>query len=656
MDPAQCLVDLLHSKDAPVLEAFLASDELPADYCSWARTADDTTFLTYAALESSVACMCVLLEAGVLVSDRDDDSDDLFRPAIVNGDVYVVILLLRAGAVPSVHSLRAAVTHGNLAVFHTICDAMVHPRNHLDFYVALIDACNRDDAYVAAYIFDCMGPGIAQSNLSRSTPIIRIAMAHPLSLRVLRVLVHKCIAVDLFRFDRYDVFAALVAFTTCNDGATVGALLRAGVPPDAPSPGCLGPLRVACRQLSLDLVVMLLDAGADLGDVYDNVSILREAVANCRCINGIRLVRLLLERGANPRDTVTSTRPDCFVPSTLSLVAHRNNCDLLHAFLGTGAFDDAGDDMLEDALRSAVHAGSIDVIRVLLARGVSPNVYCVPHCPFPGPRTCLLMSALRRGACNIGIILIDAGASASACAHCDIPHIHGLGSGMSRQSITLLIANGADVNATIVDESRSALRFAIWRICMESGDCGPLRCLVEAGVDVASPSACLTIADAIDCFMARDLERVISILVDAGCDFDGVQSLRLSPAVTATLLAAGVPMRMPLGGDMRGDEAFEFFRGGVYDPHPSSAREGSYIHAAQTLRAALVDALTPYIDERYVAEIVGDCVYIPAGRRRGVYETERREARASIALARKDVAVAFAARARLEFCSIVRSD
>lgn len=126
-------------------------------------------------------------------------------------------------------------------------------------------------------------------------------------------------------------------------------------------------LHIAAQENKVDILTMLLDAGAD-PNVVNNVgqTPLFDAVNG----NHLAAVKVLLKRGANPgwADTDEGRRP-------LHDAVEENYVDIARALLGAGASVDAVDMHDEHTpLVIASHQGHVEMVKLLLTKGANPNL------------------------------------------------------------------------------------------------------------------------------------------------------------------------------------------------------------------------------------------------------------------------------------------
>jgi ankyrin repeat protein len=129
-------------------------------------------------------------------------------------------------------------------------------------------------------------------------------------------------------------------------------IVRGGLPARgsrAPIPGALSPLQYAARDGRLEIATLLLDAGADINirDAND-ITPLIAAIVN----NRVDVARLLIDRGADIHAS------DWYGRTPLWAAVETRNMDLDNA-----SFDNSID-----------RAPHLELIKILLAKGVDPNV------------------------------------------------------------------------------------------------------------------------------------------------------------------------------------------------------------------------------------------------------------------------------------------
>jgi ankyrin repeat protein len=186
-----------------------------------------------------------------------------------------------------------------------------------------------------------------------------------------------------------------------NDDATqMRELLAAGVDPDGYDAAGNAPLHIAALQNNLQLIEILLDAGADIDRPRTGAgdTPLLEAVQHHRDDASL----LLLARGADP--TYAAWRG----PALRCAIQQNARPDIVDALIEHGAIENARDPSHVVALfRVAARAGKSAMLRKLVAAGVPPDLASESGYT-------ALMGAARKGHVEAARTLIELGASVNA--------------------------------------------------------------------------------------------------------------------------------------------------------------------------------------------------------------------------------------------------
>lgn len=239
--------------------------------------------------------------------------------------------------------------------------------------------------------------------------------------------------------DGVEVALFLRAFSR-NDVAGVKQALARGVSPNHALETGDPPLLRAVQNGSRELVLALLDGGADL---HRRHSAKGTALTQAAMSGNRELVELLLERGADVRH-----------PAERAVVgaANHGRLEILRLLLARGADPDAGDG---EALRLAAWHGNVEVIELLLTAGAEPTR------PGAGGRTAL-HTAASRGRAEAVARLLAADAEVNAGDDSKLTPLHGAATSGSVDAVRRLLAAGADVSARDKN-GRSALSLARYR-------------------------------------------------------------------------------------------------------------------------------------------------------------------------------------------------
>jgi ankyrin repeat protein len=178
-------------------------------------------------------------------------------------------------------------------------------------------------------------------------------------------------------------------------------LLAAGVDPDGYDDAGNAPLHIAVMQSNLQLIEILLDAGASIDRPRTGAgdTPLLEAVQH----HHDDATLLLLARGADP--TYAAWRG----PALRSAIQQNARADVFDALIAHGAIEKARDPSHVVAmLQVAARAGKSAILRKLVAAGVSPDLASENGYT-------ALMGAARKGHVEATRTLIELGASVNAC-------------------------------------------------------------------------------------------------------------------------------------------------------------------------------------------------------------------------------------------------
>ncbi len=234
-----------------------------------------------------------------------------------------------------------------------------------------------------------------------------------------------------------------------GSSALIEQLLKAGAgPPEKSSDETYSALHRAVLRGDLDIVRMLVEAGADLTDRFQNNTILNLAAAK----GHTAITEYLLERGADPNEPSSKDWTPAHSAAALG------NTGLLKKLAGAGADLSA---IKADGLTPAGHAagqGHLDTLRWLVDQVGSLSEAA-------GPRTPLLCAAASEGHLEIVQWLLDAGADPNAvdATPSARPALLGALRGPHVEIADLLLDAGADPNiAEIMPGTEKAGQFALY--------------------------------------------------------------------------------------------------------------------------------------------------------------------------------------------------
>lgn len=584
------------------------------------------TPLTMASREHRHSCMHVLVAAGAVVRPLDN-SEHLFGVAFQAGSIELVRTVVAARATVSRAVCIAAAVRGNLEIFrflyHPYANAVAFDITDAYPLRSAIVAGNYD---IVSYILDLHGVECVHAS-ERDASAFYSVMIGDRRGKCLRVLYDKCVQSAGWRFRSDDLQYALLSAIGVAMNDLVASLLKAGAEPRACF-GCYSPVAQCVRYRNYDALELVLGAGGDPDETVLGSHVLCLAVQ----VRAVAAVRLLLAHGATPH----LYEFEDIANAPVAVSAKMADFDCLDALLASGKFDDRSHPALRTALHASVRSKCRGSLVTLLDYGVSPNA-----APTDGRRFCPLLEAVCTSDLDAIRLLLAAGALVDGCATCGEPHLAHLGHSMTLHvaAVELLIRHGASVN-DVSREGRSPLFFALR---LNNGLV--LDILLRAGADITSPSARANINAGL-CVHAYSF--AVDALAHAGYDFNGVRLEHPS--------ASGHVKRvMATGYEGVFSESHEYYRAGgtIRDPTEGPVAQFWADGRAdeQWARAALVEELALYIDDTNIAEIVGDSVCIPEGRRRRLYVAERAEARVAIDAERVLVARAFFEEPSKRHCS-----
>ena len=308
----------------------------------------------------------------------------------------------------------------------------------------------------------------------------------------------------------------LVAAITANDAAEVARFLEAGANPNFVAGNGDVPLPLAAGAGDLEIVKLLLDAGADVNStmdgkistghtVYEATPLFHAAAAG-----HLDVVEMLLTNGADPNKTETALGV-----APLHEAARMNYVEIVQVLIehgaslsiedneGQTALDVATGDSrdllreadaasgspaetsaLEEGLDAAIEEGDTAEVERILEDGANPN-FVNDEGDMP------LALATMTGNLEIVQMLLDAGADVNSTASEQYPAGQSLTNataiahaayGRYYDLVALLIEHGADVNRPQANSQETALHNAVWRSSPEI-----VKLLLDNGADPDLP-------------------------------------------------------------------------------------------------------------------------------------------------------------------------
>ncbi|HUG72241.1 MAG TPA: ankyrin repeat domain-containing protein, partial [Steroidobacteraceae bacterium] len=256
-----------------------------------------------------------------------------------------------------------------------------------------------------------------------------------------------------------------------GDLSAVTVLLESGVNPDTPSSGRTA-IVAASMGGHLDVVKALLAAGADTETGATTATGSNTALIWALVNGHTAVARALVEAGANLRVAREYGSP------ALVYAAAGNDPDSLAIVQGMIA---AGLD-LQPGLLAAVHSGSVEIVKVLLAAGARADFRLAKgFTPLPAPRLLrllrdgvplprgesippggdtLLMLAAARGRADVMRALLAAGADANAKRNDGGTALMAAVANIRAEAVQVLLTAKADVNA-VDNNGSTALMLAV---------------------------------------------------------------------------------------------------------------------------------------------------------------------------------------------------
>ncbi|KLJ09230.1 hypothetical protein EMPG_15338 [Blastomyces silverae] len=213
-----------------------------------------------------------------------------------------------------------------------------------------------------------------------------------------------------------------------GNAAQVEDLLASGVDVNLPDSHGFIPLEIAISCTNLEMVMVLLDNGADVNAITARGSILHHAVTH----DNVKIVMTLLEKGANV-NTITHHG------SVLHEAVKHDNVEIVRTLLERGADVNATSSFHDSVLHIAAMHDNVEIVRTLLERGA--NVNAITH------NGSVLYQAVIHDNVEIMKTLLEMGANVNATFSY---HSSALYRAVLKSSIGVvraLLDNGADVNS-----------------------------------------------------------------------------------------------------------------------------------------------------------------------------------------------------------------
>jgi len=432
-NPPPPLVAAARSRDsARALELLAAQPRADVNQ----RSSDGTTALHWAVYNDDVALVVRLLAAGADANARNDYNSTPLAEAAVVGNATVIKGLLEAGA-----DVESANADGQSALM------VIARSNNVDAAKLLIKAGANVNAREIWRGQTALMWAAAQSQ----PEMVRLLIRHGAKVNERSKLTHferQVTAEPRMQQRPAGGFTPLLYAARSGCLECAKELVRAGADINLPDPEGITPLIVAALNFSFDVAALLVKEGADL-DVWDTwgrsplYSVVdmntvptggRADRPSSDATSGTELVRMMLERGANPNLQIK------IVPPLRSLRDDRGPDAVLQ--VGT------------TPLARAAKGGDVEVVRLLLAHGANPTLPTVQGV------TPMMMAAGTgysgrdsRGryqtdeqAAEIIQLLLDAGVDINQRAVDGSTALHGAAGRGRNEIVKLLAARNADLS------------------------------------------------------------------------------------------------------------------------------------------------------------------------------------------------------------------
>ncbi|GBM44967.1 Ankyrin repeat domain-containing protein 17 [Araneus ventricosus] len=224
------------------------------------------------------------------------------------------------------------------------------------------------------------------------------------------------------------------------------------------------PLMFACAAGHVDIVRILLDAGARVEDHNENGHTpLMEAAS----AGHVEVAKLLVERGAS-----INTHSNEFKESALTLACYKGHLEMVRFLLEAGADREHKTDEMHTALMEASMDGHVEVARLLLDSGAQVNM---PADSFESPLTL----AACGGHVELAMLLLDRGANIEEVNDEGYTPLMEAAREGHEEMVALLLSQGADINAQTEETQETALTLACCGGFLEVADF-----LIKAGADI----------------------------------------------------------------------------------------------------------------------------------------------------------------------------
>ena len=364
---------------------------------------------------------------GADVNRRNPDGSTPLQWAVYNGDVAEVRRLLRAGANVSLANnygatpMSLAAEVGNTDILKVLLEAGANVESpNADGQTALLAVARTGNVEAAKLLLDHGASIDAKERFGGQTPLMwASARRHP---EMMQLLISRGADVNARSTERNyqrhvtaegrpknldsGGFTPLLYAARENCAACVEVLIKNKADINLPDPDSVSPLLVAIMNANWDLARQLISAGADVNqwDIFGEAPLItaidlraridggRASIDTPNTASGLAIVKLLLERGADPNMQLffkpANARGDVYTRGSTPLIRAAVNADLevVKLLLERGA-----DPTLSTADRQTpIHAAlagrasesqALELIRALHEAGTDVNVVALINHP-----------------------------------------------------------------------------------------------------------------------------------------------------------------------------------------------------------------------------------------------------------------------------------